>query len=146
MSGGICSLSLASQELGKDRLYNYVVLLGYFKDSLVCEIITDLLHYSLEFVAVSCNENLSGCGTWVSALKSSWDCISSDQTWTRVGFSLSRHHQYNSLPLYLLPTHYHYQIFLLIYPRYDINTKVRYKTKGDSIPKRKHYSILCSTV
>ena len=53
-----------------------------------------------------------------------------DQAWTIVGFSLSRHHQYNSLPLYLLPTHYHYQIFLLIFPRYDIKTKVRYKNKG----------------
>ena len=63
MSGDVCSLSLASQEQGTDRLYDYVVLLGYFKDSLVCEIITDLLHYSLEFMAVSGNGNLSGCGS-----------------------------------------------------------------------------------
>ena len=63
MSGDVCSLSLASQKRWTDRLNNYVVLLGDFEDSLICEVVTDFLHYSLELVAVPGYGNLSGYGS-----------------------------------------------------------------------------------
>ena len=62
MGGDVCSLSLASQKW-TDRLNDYVVLLGDFEDSLICEVITDLLHYPLELVAVPGYGNLSSCGS-----------------------------------------------------------------------------------